>query len=388
VSDDSRNQEPWTDTIQEVWPKYQSSSPPEDPWQARHPSTPTTLETHACMQLAPTSVREYALRYDNALISEKLRGELAIPGLPALSPTPVDYASSMNDVQGDVTSQNEQYYHCESISTNSPMSAFNVSTSYQTNSFDERPLCIGIPSTGTTIPKFPSKRCAHSRITSRGIEDGKDLHTFPVLQPKRQRWAAPTAAATVAGNANIQSAYPEEPAQKMIDHIYNYGQRTDFSQAHEDNIHGRLNNVETRVPMWNQQTTAPRQSPANVQLEHGASSDMRTCPTRFPTHAISNSPALFSLHTIPQAFVPRTESMILFNSVEDPISRKSGTPGDKTFIHYNIQTIPTIPVSENHHSTQSLKSLPENATASTIWQRLGLDNATHNWLLVRVSSSA
>jgi hypothetical protein len=36
VSDDVKNWEPWTDTIQEVWPEYQSSTLPKDPWQASY----------------------------------------------------------------------------------------------------------------------------------------------------------------------------------------------------------------------------------------------------------------------------------------------------------------------------------------------------------------
>jgi hypothetical protein len=97
-----------------------------------------------------------------------------------------------------------------------------------------------------------------------------------------------------------------------------------------------------------------------------------------------NGPAPFLLHTTPLAFHPRIGSMTLSKYVEDPISRMSETPDDKIFIHYNI---PTIPVSENCNSNQSLKPLPDNAAVSDIWQRLDLDNDTHNWLLVRVSSS-
>jgi hypothetical protein len=64
VSSDVRNQEPWTATVREVWKEYQSSGLSENPWQPRHPSTPTTSGIHASTQLAMTSVQEDTTRYN------------------------------------------------------------------------------------------------------------------------------------------------------------------------------------------------------------------------------------------------------------------------------------------------------------------------------------
>jgi hypothetical protein len=319
--------------------------------------------------------------------------------------------------------------------------------------------------------------------------------------------STPTAATIVTENENIHPTHSEEPAQETSHHIYGYEQ---FQAFHQDHVHGRQGNVEIQGPTSSQQTTAPSLVLADYLLGDEAFSDLRTFPTRSPTHpvlvselesttahattlaapfqasspksirakrnapnestqlltnlqnrqyssientedatthplpqrkrlctqAISNAtisarstpvhssapsntpreevtsaidiynapqdllltafhmcpeagqmwngPAPFSLHTTPLAFHPRTESMILSKYVEDPISRMSETPDDKTFIHYKI---PTVPVSENCYSTESLKSLPDNATVSDIQRRLNLNNDTHSWLLVRVSSS-
>jgi hypothetical protein len=76
--------------------------------------------------------------------------------------------------------------------------------------------------------------------------------------------------------------------------------------------------------------------------------------------------------------------MILSNSVEDTISKISEAPGNKSFIHFNIPTIPKIPVSE----PLSVSShLPDDVNMTEVWKRLGIDHATHSLLLVWVCPS-
>ncbi|KAF1358625.1 hypothetical protein EJ07DRAFT_156468 [Lizonia empirigonia] len=98
--------------------------------------------------------------------------------------------------------------------------------------------------------------------------------------------SAPTAATIVTENENIQPTHSEEPAQENTHHIYGYGQFQAFHQAHEDHIHGRLNNVEIQGPTCNQQTTAPSLVIADYLLGDEAFSDLRTFPTYFPTHPV------------------------------------------------------------------------------------------------------
>jgi hypothetical protein len=141
VSSDVKNQEPWTARIKVVWRKYQSSGFSKDPWQARHSSTPTTSKIHS---------------------------------------------SSINDAQGDVNSQDEQYYHRESRSTNSPMLASNLSTGYQIDTFNGLSrdpnhsfVCIGIASTSTTPPTI-----LHEQDPPTSREE--DTSTFSQTHQKRQ----------------------------------------------------------------------------------------------------------------------------------------------------------------------------------------------------------
>jgi hypothetical protein len=166
VSCDFKIEEAWTTTIREVWKMYQSNGFPENSLQPRHPSTPTTSSIHAPTQPAMTSVREETIR--------------------ALPPTPVDCSSSIKDVQGDVKSQEEQYYHRESSSTNTPMLASSRSISYRTDtshdlshSLHHNFVCIGRSSTSTPLPTI-----LHEQNAPKSKEE--DTSAFSETQQNRQ----------------------------------------------------------------------------------------------------------------------------------------------------------------------------------------------------------
>jgi hypothetical protein len=174
--------------------------------------------------------------------------------------------------------------------------------------------------------------------------------------------------------------YPEELAQETTYYIPYYGELLDFSQAYEDYVRGRLNNVEIYGPTCTWQVTAPSLGLADFQVEDEASNFLIyavTVPELEST--TTRATTLAAPYTTLISFYPRTESMISTKSVHDLISRMSETPDDKTFIHY---TIPATPVSKNRHLT-----VPDNATLSDIWKRLKLDYNTYIELLVRVSYS-
>jgi hypothetical protein len=81
-----------------------------------------------------------------------------------------DCFSSINDMQGDVKSRSEKYYHYGGSSTNLPISAPNPSTNYE----------IDVPL------KLPPKQYASGKSTSSVIEDEEDVHTCQLPQAKRR----------------------------------------------------------------------------------------------------------------------------------------------------------------------------------------------------------
>jgi hypothetical protein len=101
-----------------------------------------------------------------------------------------------------------------------------------------------------------------------------------------QLWVSPTASAIVTTNESIQPTHPEKPAQETAHPVYGYGQFQAFHQAHEDYVHGRLNNVEIQGSTCSQQTIAPSLVLADYSLGDETFRDLRTIPTRFPTHPV------------------------------------------------------------------------------------------------------
>jgi hypothetical protein len=121
--------------------------PPEIIHETVAAPTPVDVSTELEVRIeAELETGTHSKTTDNNLIGTILQRKLVTSGVRAFPPTLVDCSSSINDAQDDVKRQDEQYYQCESISTNPPMLASNLSTSYQMdtlNDFSRNPRSEG-----------------------------------------------------------------------------------------------------------------------------------------------------------------------------------------------------------------------------------------------------
>lgn len=150
---------------------------------------------------------------------------------------------------------------------------------------------------------------------------------------------------------NATAILAERVNDQPTDPVYKYEQPRDFPQTDEN---------------------SPSLMSADVQAKHEVS-----IPSESTTSHTTTSAAP---HSTPLSLGPWTDPM----KSPESISQGSETPDNKTFSHYYPQTIFANSVPGNRHSTERVKSPPENAPILDVWRRLDLDNDAHNQLLVSI----
>jgi hypothetical protein len=189
-------------------------------------------------------------------------------------------------------------------------------------------------------------------------------------------WASPTAPAIVTENENIQPTHPEQPAQETAYHIPGYEQFQALHQAHEDFLHGRLNNVEIQGPTYNLQTTAPSLVLADHLLVDETLNDLRTFPTRVPTHLVpvselESTMARATTSAAPlQASSPKITQGVR-NTPNESIQLPKNLRHQQSGSIENIEDATTLPLPQHKHlriqafssATISARAVPVHSSA-------------------------